>query len=144
MSEVSDPAQEPESSKPPVEQAPVAEEPTLRSRISTWLSKRALSSVIVAAVLALILGIGIGHVMDEGKGRHHRMERSWGDRDGRGPGFGGPDFGNRDGRGFGGPGVDGPQDRENRGPGMMPGGPGFGGPPPIQATPEASPSQTAQ
>lgn len=115
------------------------EEPTLRARISTWLSKRPLSSVIVAAVLALLLGIGIGGIAAKGKDefRHHRMEQRWDDRDGRGPGMRGPN-------GFGGPqgGLGNPNDQ--RGPGMMPGGPGLDGPPPGQPSPIASPSETAQ
>jgi len=78
--------------------ADVAAEPTLRARISTWLSKRALSSVIVASVLALFVGIGIGHIST----MHHERD-----------GFGMHQFG---------------PDRENdgRGPGMM--GPGMMGP----------------
>ena len=111
-------------------------EPTLRARISTWLSKRALSSVIVAAVLAFILGIGFGGIVMQGKDhfREHRMEHRW-DRDGRGPGM-------MDRDGFGGPGNQFDQrgpggNQDGRGPGMMPGGPG-------QPTPIASPSDSAQ
>jgi len=73
-----------------------AAEPTLRARISTWLSKRALSSVIVASALALLVGIGLGHIST----MHH-------ERDGFGMHQFGPDFEN-----------------DRRGPGMM--GPGNG------------------
>ena len=90
-------------------------EPTLRARISTWLSKRALSSVIVASVLALLVGIGVGHAST----MHHERDRfgmhQFGpgfDHDGRGPGMMGP------GNGQGGPGMMGPGNGQG-GPGMM-------------------------
>jgi len=105
----------------------VADEPTLRARISTWLSKRALSSVIVASVVALLIGIGFGHIStmhhDRDNFGKHQMRHDF-DRDGRGPGMMGPgngQFGPGHGQfgpgyGQGGPGMMGPDDR---GPGMM-------------------------
>ena len=104
-------------------------EPTLRSRLSTWLSKRALSSVIVASVLALLVGIGLGHVST----MHHERDRfgmhqfgPGSDHDGRGPGMMGP------GSGQGGPGMMGPDDR---GPGN-----GLGQDGQIPPLPSASPA----
>lgn len=74
-----------------------ADKATLRSRISSWLGERPLSSVVVASVFALLLGIGIGHTLDRGHGREpfgrHQMGSGFDfDRDGRGPKFG-PDQG---------------------------------------------------
>jgi hypothetical protein len=91
--------------------SPAATEPTLRARISTWLSKRALSSVIVASVLALLVGIGIGHVSTMHQERDGFGQHQFGpdfDQDGRGPGMMGP------GNGQVGPGMMGP---DVRGPG---------------------------
>jgi len=105
--------------------SPAATEPTLRARISTWLSKRALSSVIVASVLALLVGIGIGHVSTMHHERDGFGQHQFGpdfDQDGRGPGMMGPGNGQfGPGNGQGGPGMMGP---DVRGPGMM--GPGDG------------------
>jgi len=91
-------------------------EPTLRARISMWLSKRALSSVIVASVVALLVGIGLGHVSTMHHERHgfHQI-----DDGGYGGAYGGP-FQHNNGPGMMGPG-NGPDDD---GPGMM--GPGQG------------------
>lgn len=114
-----------------------ATEPTLRARISTWLSKRALSSVIVASVVALLIGIGFGHISTVNHERdrfgNHQMRPDF-DHDRRGPGMMGPGSGqfgpgmmgpgngeSGPGNGQGGPGMMGPDDR---GPGMM--GPGNG------------------
>ena len=116
--------------------APVATEPTLRARISAWLAKRPLSSVIVASVLALFVGIGIGHIST----MHHErdgfgMHQFGPDRenDGRGPGMVGPDGGQfGPGNGQGGPGMMGPDDR---GPGNGPGEDGN-----IPPLPSASPA----
>ena len=126
--------------------SPAATEPTLRARISTWLSKRALSSVIVASVLALLVGIGIGHVST----MHHERDRfgmhQFGpgfDHDGRGPGMMGPGNEQRrpgmmndghygPGNGQGGPGMMGP---DGRGPGN-----GLGQDGNIPPLPSASPA----
>jgi len=102
--------------------SPAATEPTLRARISTWLSKRALSSVIVASVLALLVGIGIGHVSTMHHERDGFGQHQFGpgfDQDGRGPAMMGPGFGQfgpDNTNGQGGPGMMGPDGR----------GPGFG------------------
>ena len=104
------PTESPSSSAP--------HEPTLRARISTWLSKRALSSVIVASVVALLIGIGFGHVSTVHHDRdhlgNHQMRPDF-DRDGQGPGMMGPEKGqfgpgngNGLGNGQGGPGMMGP------------------------------------
>ena len=85
---------------------------TLRSRISAWLGARPLSSVVVASVLALLVGVGIGHSMDR---KHERVP------------FGNHQFapGFDDRRG--GHGFDPRLDDDQFGPGQM--GPGqFGGP----------------
>ena len=129
--------------------APAATEPTLRARISTWLSKRALSSVIVASVAALLIGIGIGHISTV----HHERDRFGQhqfapdfDRDGRGPGMMGPgngQFGPGNGNGQGGPGMMGPGNGQfgpgngpdDRGPGS---GPGQNGQIPPLPLPSAS------
>ncbi|MCX6404395.1 MAG: hypothetical protein NTW81_02545 [Actinobacteria bacterium] len=111
-------------------------EPTLRARISTWLSKRALSSVIVASVLALLVGIGVGHAST----MHHERDRfgmhqfgPGSDHDGRGPGMMGPGSGQfGPGNGQGGPGMMGPDDR---GPGN-----GLGQDGQIPPLPSASPA----
>ena len=113
--------------------ADASAEPTLRARISAWLAKRPLSSVIVASVLALLVGIGLGHVTTS----HHERDRfglikfgSEFDRDRRGPGMMGPGQGqfgpgNGMGNGQGGPGMMGPGNGpDDDGPGMM--GPGQG------------------
>ena len=116
-------------------------EPTLRAQISNWISKRALSSVFVASVLALLVGIGLGHVST----MHHERDRfgmhQFGpgfDHDGRGPGMMGP--GNEQGwpgmmgpgNGQGGPGMMGP---DRRGPGN-----GLGQDGNIPPLPSASPA----
>jgi len=131
--------------------APVATEPTLRARISAWLAKRPLSSVIVASVLALFVGIGIGHIST----MHHErdgfgMHQFGPDRenDGRGPGMMGPgngQFGPGNGNGQGGPGMMGPGNGQfgpgngpdDRGPGS---GPGQNGQIPPLPLPSASPA----
>ena len=140
----------------PASHEPVAAEaePTLRVRISQWLGKRPLSSVIVAAVVALFVGMGIGsagammhdrHGFGHG-GQHH----GWGfDEDGgfgNGPGMMGPN-------GLGGPVQGGPV---QGGPGMMgpngQGGPGVNGgnggtwkwQPNGQPTPVTTPSTATQ
>jgi len=109
--------------------SPAATEPTLRARISTWLSKRALSSVIVASVLALLVGIGIGHVSTMHHERDGFGQHQFGpgfDQDGRGPGMMGP------GNGQFGPGMMGP---DGRGPGN-----GLGQDGNIPPLPSASPA----
>jgi hypothetical protein len=98
-----------------------------------WLSKRALSSVIVASVLALLVGIGLGHVSTMHHERehfgNHQMRPDF-DHDGRGPGMMGPGQGQFGpgsgmGKGQGGPGMMGPGNGlDDDGPGMM--GPGQG------------------
>jgi len=121
-----------ESAAPSVEA-----EPTLRDRISIWLSKRALSSVIVASVLALLVGIGLGHASTRDHERehfgNHQMRPDF-DHDGRGPGMMGPGqgqfgpgsgMGSGMGKGQGGPGMMGPGNGPHGDrPGMM--GPGQG------------------
>jgi len=129
--------------------APVATEPTLRARISAWLAKRPLSSVIVASVLALLVGIGLGHFTTshherDGFGQHQFAPDF--DRDGRGPGMMGPgngQFGPGNGNGQGGPGMMGPGNGQfgpgngpdDRGPGS---GPGQNGQIPPLPLPSAS------
>jgi len=114
---------------------PAVSEPTLRARMSTWLGKRPLASVVVAAVIALLVGIVIGSGPG-GPGGHERRfgnhQQDWRfghDEDGRGPGPGmmGPDQG--------GPGMMGPG---QGGPGQF--GPGSGGqvPPAPQVSPSAA------
>ena len=128
---------------------PVASEtePTLRARISQWLGKRPLSSVIVAAVVALFVGIGLGSaggMMHDRHGFGHGGERhGWGFGDDDG-GFGnGPSMMQPNGQGGpvqGGPGMMGPNGQ---------GGPGLNGgtwqwQPNGQPTPVTSPSTATQ
>lgn len=115
---------------------PAATEPTLRARISAWLAQRPLSSLIVASVIALLIGVGLGHATTV----HHERDR-FGihqfspdfDRDGRGPGMMGPGNGqfgpgNGQGNGQGGLGLGGPNGQfgPNDGPGNGQFGPGNG------------------
>ena len=118
----------------------VASEPTLRARISAWLGQRPLASVCVAAVLALLVGIGIGSASggpDEHRnpfGQHQQDWRQGGDEDG-GPGMMGPgqgQFGPGGQPGQGGPGM--------MGPGQGQFGPGTDGQ--VPPVPQVSPSAT--
>jgi hypothetical protein len=123
--------------------AQVPVEPTLRARISTWLSKRALSSVIVASVAALLIGIGIGHISTVHHKRdhfgNHQMRPDF-DRDGRGPGMMGPGYGQfGPGNGQGGPGMMGPgYGPDDRGPDVNGPGNGPGQDGPVVPLPSAS------
>jgi len=128
----------------------VASEPTLRARISAWLGQRPLASVLVAAVLAMLVGIGIGSASggpgEHGNpfGQHQQDWRHGGDEDG-GPGMMGPGQG-QFGPGGGSQGQFGPGGQPGQGgPGMMGPGQGQFGPgtdgqvPPV---PQVSPSAT--
>lgn len=107
----------------------------LRSRLSAWLGERPLASVAVASVLALLVGVGIGHSLDRDHGREpfgrHQFAPGFDDfRGGHGPN-GRPDD-DQFGRGQMGPGQ--------MGPGQF-GGPGQGGPGQMGPGPDGRPGQ---